>query len=62
MVLGAIVRRCYGVASVILATQVSGANVSCAMVGGCSGEFCYGELCGEWVDLGHRNWNCKSEV
>ncbi len=34
MVLGAIVRRYYGVASVILATQVCGAMVSCAMLSG----------------------------
>ena len=58
MALGAFVRRYYGVASVILATQVCGAMVSCALVSGCSDEFCYGELSGEWVVLrvGDMEW------
>ncbi len=32
--------------------------VNCAMVSGCSGEFWYGELCGEWVVLrvGDMEW------
>ena len=58
MVVAAIVSGYYGVASVILSTRVSGAIVSCAMVSGFSGEFCDGELCGEWVVLrmGDMEW------
>ncbi len=48
---GASVSEYYGVATVILSTQVSGAVGEFCMVSGCSGEFCYGELCGEWVVL-----------
>ena len=53
MVVAAIVSGYYGVASVILSTRVSD-----AMVSGCSGEFCDGELCGEWVVLrmGDMEW------
>ena len=58
MVVAAIVSGYYGVASVILSTRVSGTMVSCAMVSGCSGEFCDGELWGEWVVLrmGDMEW------
>ncbi len=58
MVIAANVSGHYNVASVTLSTRLSGGMVIFVMVSRCSGELCYGELCGEWVVLrvGDMEW------